>query len=233
MTALRKRKIYNIKSIGEKLKQHRKDYNIGLEKAARTMKIGSRYLKMIENDDFDNLPEEVYIKKFLYNYAVFLNLNPEIVLSHFYKEREIYNKTKKKKPQQKIRGTSIFRVIFDFLLKPTTIKYSAIGLIFILVLLYLGISIKNIFSPPELIIKEPFESSIITSQRSVDLIGITEKEVELTINSKHVLADENGNFKLSLDLQKDLNIIKISAKKKHSKPNIVYRQIIVQDNFEE
>ena len=63
---------------------------------------------------------------------------------------------------------------------------------FSLVIAYLGVSVNNIFAPPELIIKTPHEQSLITDNRTVQLEGITEKEVALTVNDRPILSDKDG-----------------------------------------
>ena len=99
-------------------------------------------------------------------------------------------------------------------------------------MVYISYGVNRIFSPPELIIKNPSAGNIIVTTSNILIEGVTEKEVELLINNKQVLYDEDGRFSVNLDLQKGLNIIKISSSKKHSKPNIVYKQVVVDNIIE-
>jgi len=226
MVSFQKKKIASIESLGEKLSHHRKEKKISLEQAAKKMQLSAKYLKFLENDDYDNLPAEVYSKNFLKKYAEFLSLNADTVIALFQREKQIYLKTKKNKTKN---HTHFYSPLLNLILKPAFLKYTVIFLVFILVLFYLGTSINKIFAPPELIIKHPEQHSIITDQKTIEINGVTEKEVELTINDKQILADNDGRFALWLDLQKGLNLIKITAKKKHSRANTIYRQIIVED----
>lgn len=229
MNAFAQKKIDSIESLGEKLKNHRQEMGLTIIKVANLLNINSRYLRALEEDDYEKLPSEIYTKNIINDYAKFLRLNPISVIALFEKEKQIYNRISKINKTKVKKKTRLNKLLHIFL-KPQTIKYSFIALAFLLVLGYIAFSINKIFTPPELIITEPFEQSIITSEQSITIAGITEKETELTINNKQILCDENGRFELLMDLQKDLNIIKISSKKKHSNPNIVYRQIIVQEN---
>jgi cytoskeletal protein RodZ len=226
MSAFKHKKLESIETVGEKLQRHRKHRGLSLEKAARQMQVNPRYLRILEHDDYKALPADIYTKNFLRQYASFLNLNPDMVVDLHKKEQAVYHKTSKsaEKPRKKYRQTFI-----GFFLKPHTIKVTALIVVCALVLGYLGASVNKIFAPPELIIKAPHEESIITTSRSIEIEGITEEEVELTINAKPILPDQDGRFTIPLDLQKGLNTIKITAKKKHSKVNTIYRQIIVTD----
>ena len=227
MSAFNKKRLESIESLGEKLRRHRITNGYTIKKVADSMKINARYLTMIEADEFDKLPPGIYTRKFLEQYAKFLNLNPETVILIFEKEKNIYQK------MQEVKAISVadnwFQKFYKFLLRPTTLRYAFFFLIIAVVVAYLGVSVNKIFSPPELIIKNPQQTSLITSERRLTLEGITEREVDLTVNGKQVLTDEQGKFYLEIDLQKGLNVIKISAKKKYSQPREVYRQIIVND----
>lgn len=226
MNSFRHKKIESIESVGEILQRHRKSQGLSIEKVARQININVRYLKILEHAKYPDMPAPVYTKNFLREYALFLNLNPETVLNMHEKELEIYERTYQTntKKQRHYKET-----ILGIFLRPQTLKIAALVIACSIVLLYIGISINSIFAPPELIIKTPHEASIITTDRSILLEGITEKEVGLTINEKPILTDQDGRFTLSLDLQKGLNTIKITAKKKHSNEKTIYRQIIVTD----
>jgi len=230
MLKFKNKKIETIESLGEKIKRHRESQGLNLEKIARKLQINSRYLKALENDDYKNLPAEIYTKNFIRRYSNLLNINEASAIALFNKEKKFFEKTSAKVPLKYKNSKKTFLSRFiHFVLTPSTIKYSFIALIFIIIAFYITFSINKIFSPPELIIKYPVENNIITMDNSITVEGVTEKEVELTINSKQILYDEDGRFKTTLDLHKDLNMIKIVAKKKHSKSNIIYKQVIVRN----
>lgn len=226
MVGFQKKKILLIESLGEKLKRIRVEKNLSLEHAAKKMQLNVKYLRLLENDDYDNLPAEVYSTNFLKKYAEFLHLNPNTVVALFQREKQIYFKTKKIKTD---KPANFHQSILNLILKPAFLKYSIIFLILCLVLFYFGVNLSKIFAAPELIIKNPEQPNIITNQKAIEISGVTEKEVNLTINDKQILLNNNGSFSLWLDLQKGLNLIKITAKKKHGKANTAYRQIIVSE----
>ena len=230
MAVFNKKSIHAMETVGEKLRQHREAGRCTLNQAARKMNVNPKYLQMIESDNFEKLPAGIYVSKILGQYAKFLELNQETVFIAFEEQKKIVEKLQPPKKIKELADNWLVR-IYKFILKPATMRNCFFSLIILAVLTYLGTSVKQIFTPPELIIKNPSATSIITEQRELKLEGITEKEVELTINGKQVLCDQNGYFSVELDLQTGLNIIKISAKKKHSQPRIIYRQIIVKDKI--
>jgi len=55
--------------IGERLKSAREEKGMSIEKIEEITKIRSKYLISIEAGDFTIIPEEVYLKGFIKNYA--------------------------------------------------------------------------------------------------------------------------------------------------------------------
>lgn len=66
-----------MESIGEKLKSARERNNLTIEQVARETHVARRFLKALEDEDFDVFPGETYAMGFLRNYAEYLGLNPD------------------------------------------------------------------------------------------------------------------------------------------------------------
>lgn len=72
-----------MQTIGEKLEEARKRRGISVREASEVTKIRGDYLASFESNSFDiNLPE-VYIRGFLRNYALFLKLNADKILTDY------------------------------------------------------------------------------------------------------------------------------------------------------
>jgi cytoskeleton protein RodZ len=61
--------------IGETLREARQDAGVGLEAVERTIRIRARYLAALENEDWDVLPGEAYLRGFLHTYGDYLGLD--------------------------------------------------------------------------------------------------------------------------------------------------------------
>jgi cytoskeleton protein RodZ len=66
-----------MESIGEKLKAARERNNLTIEQVARETHVAKRFLKALEDEDFEVFPGETYAMGFLRNYAEYLGLNPD------------------------------------------------------------------------------------------------------------------------------------------------------------
>ena len=102
-----------------------------------------------------------------------------------------------------------------------------IGLVIAILLGYLVWEINSIVAAPQVNIIQP-DNNFRTIESSVLIIGQTEPEVQLTINSDRIVLDEEGNWQQNINLVSGLNNLEISAKKKHSKTKtielIIYRE---------
>ena len=63
-------------TIGEILKRSREAKNLTIEAVNRETKISVAVIHALEQDDMDSFASETYLKGFLKNYAIFLNLDP-------------------------------------------------------------------------------------------------------------------------------------------------------------
>ena len=63
--------------VGETLRRERLKRNLDLEEISRELKISPRFLKAIEDDQFDKLPGGVFAKSFVRQYARLLGLDEE------------------------------------------------------------------------------------------------------------------------------------------------------------
>ncbi len=73
--------------LGDLLRGAREGKGLSLAKAEQGTRIRQRYLQALEEGDYAALPEPVYAKGFLRNYAAFLGLNAEEILDQYYGER--------------------------------------------------------------------------------------------------------------------------------------------------
>lgn len=67
--------------LGELLKQTRESKSLSLAEAEESTRIRQRFLKALEEEDFEELPDEVCARGFLRNYANYLGLDPQQVVS--------------------------------------------------------------------------------------------------------------------------------------------------------
>jgi len=208
------------KTVGNILKESREEQNLSLEKAALATRLRPNHLAALEAGDYGKLPGGVYSEKILESYANFLNIDLEGLKKLFKKEISTSQRPGKSTFVQKISSK-------HFIVTPRLVKISSVIVLILLLLVYLGFEINNIFSPPSLLVTSPLDN-LTTSDPTIAVAGRAQKEVIVRINDQEIQTDADGNFNESVSLKSGLNVIKISAAKKRSRENIVYRQVILK-----
>lgn len=85
-----------MQSIGEKIEEARKRKGISLREAAEATKIRSDFLTHIEKNEFDYDLPSIYKIGFIKNYAKYLKLNPDKIVSQYQDQILAHSKNSKK-----------------------------------------------------------------------------------------------------------------------------------------
>jgi hypothetical protein len=215
-------------NFGEQFRKTRQNKKINLDIAEEATQIQRSYLESIEDGDFVSLPGEVYAKNFIKKYAEFLELDPEEFLGNINdRYREAEREERKTVFRSKKRSYQFFNL--SFVVTSKIVKNIIIFLVFVMCFTYLGVEAKGVFDPPSLEIYNPDNNTVIDGQK-IEIIGKTESGVNISINKKNILTDNEGNFKEEVNLQSGVNIIKVSASKKYSKTNTIQRRVLVVED---
>jgi cytoskeletal protein RodZ len=76
-------------TVGTTLRQRREKKRMGLAEVSRVTRIPVATLESIEQDHFDDLPGEVFVKGFLKSYAQTLGLLPEDIVARYTASRRV------------------------------------------------------------------------------------------------------------------------------------------------
>lgn len=72
-----------MESLGEYLRRKRELREVTLEEIATITRICTRYLQALENDDYESIPADVFVKGFLRAYAKCVGLAPNEIISMY------------------------------------------------------------------------------------------------------------------------------------------------------
>ncbi|HLC89580.1 MAG TPA: helix-turn-helix domain-containing protein [Patescibacteria group bacterium] len=225
MTGFRLKKITNPPTLGEKLRNVRNNLGLNLKEVSGATNIAMKYLNALEAGDYFNLPGEAYAKSFLKVYSAFLGQDAREFVAIYETEQKIYAKTQKNqngKFNQPVKIVSSAHLMVT----PRVIRSAIVGALALAILVYLGIKMVKVITPPLLIIDQPTEN-LITNDNFVEVAGRVRPETTLEINGTRVFADQFGEFKETIDLQAGVNIIEIVAEKRHGKQTKKYLQVVV------
>ena len=229
MTEFNKRDV-QAKLLGERLKEIRERKGVSLEEMANAIKVNKKYLQKIEDDDYENMPSEVYIKGFLKSYSDFLGIKYGSVLAIYQREREIVKNIQK----NQIKSESAGKIKKNRLRIPTiVISFRLVaGSLFVVFVIgvmgYFYREANKLSETPRLLISQPIDNSTVDSN-SVELIGTTDIGSKVEINGQPVFVDENGGFKEKIGLKEGINNLTIKSKNKFGKE--IVREITLSSKY--
>jgi len=197
----------------------RLDYS--LEEVSKATKIRVSFLLAIEKGEHKKLPLGTYAHGFVRNYARFLKLPENEIVALFRRE---YDEEKFLKvlpegltrdrdfPLSKIRFTRIFKIL---------------PLIFIALVIYLIFQYRSAIFNPSLSVSNPAENSVVSSEK-VTIIGKTDPNAAVFINSELTTLDNNGNFKKTINIFPGRAKITIKSVNNFNRTTILERHIEIK-----
>ncbi|MCD4706048.1 helix-turn-helix domain-containing protein [bacterium] len=212
--------------LGKKFSDKRISQNIRIEEAEETVNIQRKYLLAMEEGDYGRLPGQIYAKNFVKTYAKFLKLDVGACLEDLEREYFLFNHLTSAQCNWKQKNSIKFKNLFRFAVTPKILKNIAIVTAFLLCFTYLGAEAKNIFNPPQIEIFYP-PNNLVIEKQVIEIKGVAEKGAEISINDKDILTDVEGNFAKDVCLRSGVNVIKITANKKYSKTNVIFKKVLV------
>lgn len=165
------------------LESARLDRELEFNEICKKTKIPLRYLVAFENENTKDFPDEPYCSLMVKDYADFLGLNGEELLSIF---RRDYDRHPLNNPKP--------RFWFSF-----TPQYTFTIILFFLGLFFATYIISEYLKfnrPPHLEVNWPEN----LNNSSVEISGITTPESTVKINDALVIVDINGNFKKNIEI---------------------------------
>jgi len=225
LSRFKTKKVNTVTTVGERLKKKREEMKIPIESASERLKIKLDYLENLENNNYDKLPPDVYIKGFVRNYAELVGLDPDKMIALYNREKAIRSKMEKK-PMGKIRGTKF--AASDIVVTPriVTIFFS---LFFLSIIgYYFWYQVNSFNSTPYLFVSSPSADEVVNVSE-ITVEGETDASGTVKINGEDVFADSNGRFKENIALKAGKNTLVIEATNRFGRTakeeiNIIYEK---------
>lgn len=163
------------------LETARLDRDLTIDEISKKTKIPIRYLQAFELEKDSDLPGEPYCSLMLREYADFLGLNSDELVSVF--RRDHVKKNNSSSPNKSFLSIT-----------PQYTYYIGMFFLFALFIGYLIFEYVKFNQPPSLIVNWPEYAKF------VEVSGVTNSESIVKINQSLVVVDQNGNFSKKLEL---------------------------------
>lgn len=225
MTALNftRRTLPQKEGLGEKLAKKRIALGYDIKDVEKVIRIRAKYIEAIENGNYDKLPPEVYVKGFIRNYAELLKLDPTKVLRSYEKERGIIENMRKASENHSpiVKPIDTPKIVIT----PKTLILSAVSLVALIIVVYIGWQVRILTAPPKLVLSSPNDNITVDSD-SLTLEGNTDPGASLFVNEVEVGVNQDGAFKEKISLQNGVNILKLRAQNKLGKKYELSRTVV-------
>lgn len=210
----------NDRSVGDRLKELRLERGESLKDVEKATRVAMKFLQAIEDGAFEKLPETLYARNFIRAVAAHYGIEPQPIIEAMLRERTAVAGAEE--PRRMPSGLSR-----RLRATPFVIKAGLAAAVFASVVAYFGASVHGILKPPKLVILAPRDAQVFVGG-PVILEGLTEPEVELTVNREVVPIEPDGSFHESLILPEGVSLLRVAAKKRHSREQEVYLKVIVE-----
>ncbi len=207
-------------TVGEILKNYREEQGILLSKVEKKIKVRSKFLSAVEENNWNFFSSKVYIIGIIKNYSNYLGLDSRKMLAFFRRDYE-----RKEEVKFKTRISSKY-------LTPETrrVVLLIISLIILFFALYFGYQLKQFFSPPILTIISPQMNSFTIEDR-VKVVGKTDKDAAVTIFGERIYEDKYGVFSYDFPLKNGKNELTIEIIGANGKKTVVKKIFIKNSPF--
>lgn len=190
------------KSISALLTEAMRMKNMSVEKLSQITGISDRFLNLLIEERFNKLPSAPYVRGYLLKIGEVLSIDGnelwEIIKSY---NTQTFAKSGEKdilpKNRFKIKSLNIKMVIFGI-----------IGIIFFIFLLF---RIPALLGKPKFELYEIRDGMKVTTS-TLSIHGTINPSDKLFINDEQILADENGNFKKTIELTPDFNTLNFTVR---------------------
>ncbi len=211
-----------LKTAGEMLREERLKQEKSLVEMAEVTKIRVEVLAGIEKGDFSKVTSFTTARGLIGNYAKALKVEPEKVLAVFRRDFVVGPK-----------GDVLLRGLAYPLDQPGVVWTPKLTIIIVVASVvaifagYLGYQYWRTSSVPYLAVERPVVGETFTGNE-VEVEGKTRPDTQVTVNSRVVVVDNEGNFKIELLLPEGLNEIVVTAISRTGRTNVVRRQVTVE-----
>jgi len=205
-----------MQTIGEFLKNSRIKNQYSLSDIEKGTKIKKDFVENIEEESWEKLPEYPVVTGFVKNIASYLDEDPKKCVALL---RRDY-------PPKSLRVSPKPDISDKFVWSPKLTFFIGAALVVAAIISYLGFQYIDFISPPMLTIIKPEDQEVLTT-RIIEVVGKTDPDATVIVNSQSVIIDQDGNFIEELEVSGKTDKIEVKAVSRSGKETLVERSVVV------
>lgn len=178
-------------------------------------KIKEHFIKAIEKEDWQSLPEYPVVQGFVKSITATLKID----------ERRAMALLRRDYPPKRLRISPKPDVSDKFTWSPRFTFFVGAALISLMILVYLGLQYISFVSPPRLEVFQPIDGQV-AAEKMVTVSGRVDPDAIIRVNNQPVLVGEDGDFTAEIEIFEGTGEIEIKAISRSGKETVVRRKII-------
>jgi cytoskeletal protein RodZ len=203
-----------MKTIGQLLKETRATKRYSVAKLEKITKIRKDYIRAIEGEVWDELPERPVVAGFVNSIATHLGVDSKKAAALF---RRDY-------PPRKLRVNPKKDQVNRFVWSPRLTFIVGVLLVVLTIAGYLSFQYFTFIRPPKLEVGSPFENQVI-EESVIRVSGNTDPEATVVVNNQPVIVGEDGGFVTEVEVFEGTDEIEVVAKSRSGKETVIRRKI--------
>jgi cytoskeletal protein RodZ len=223
MAQLFQTKKVSMETLGEYLQDTRKALRLTIPQIAKLARIPEKFIKSLEEGDYEALPADVYVKGFLKTLSEIYRVPAETLLTQFDREQGLERSLKNDPLRPK---GSVASTLPRFVITPRTFTVVTVVILALASVGYLVWQIRTVQAPPALEVLYP-ENDARIETRSVLLRGKTEPGSRVYVNNQEIMVEESGAFSEVVNLSEGANNLAIRAENKFHNSTEASRTVLV------
>lgn len=203
-----------MKTVGEYIKTGRLKKRISRDVLSKNLKIKKDFIKAIESNEWDALPEYPVVLGFVKRISKYLIINENQSMALL--RRDYPPKVLDINPKKDRRDRFVLGPRFTFGLM--------VVLIVVLIFTYLGIQYKNYLMPPKLEV-DTLRSIVAEEGVELEVGGFTDKDASVTVNNQPINVEEDGSFNARIEFGENTDRALIRSISRSGKISEIVKQI--------
>jgi transcriptional regulator with XRE-family HTH domain len=203
-----------MRTIGQRLKEARSKKKYSVEKLEKETKIKGEFIKSIEKEEWDKLPDFPVVQGFVKSISQTLGMD----------ERGSAALLRRDYPPKELKVNPEPDVSEKFTWSPRLTFFVGIAVVTLALLSYLGYEYYLFVRPPSLRVSTPTEGQVVETN-TLEVAGDTEPDVTLRVNNQPVLVEEDGDFTTVIEISSQTNEIIVRAISRSGKETVIRRKI--------
>lgn len=217
-------------SLGDAFHCARAATGLSIAQVEAATNIRASYIRALEEELFQDLPPDIYLKRILSTLASFYGLEALPLLRQFHAEREAFLRREQQFQRFHLDAVShrnhpVIPVVHGgFVHAHRVAAIAGFSLVVAALLGYVAVQVRTFSAAPTLVLEQP-TGDLHVAHRTTLVRGRVDTGAQVRVNNQEVLTDEAGSFEVTYELSRGENVIDVVAQGKNGRVSRVTRTV--------